>query len=212
VNTRLSYAICEVALVAALVHFTYKAAKLWEPAGSNFVPGVLLILGALAAARLRPRCVDLAVRPLPKMRAAAVFFVAVAVVTAIGIGRGCSSEHVTRILVERTLCAGFAEELFFRGYVHSRVDRATERRVRVLGTPIGPGLLVGAVLFALVHMANPTLWFHGRFEFDWRWGVSAFVSSLLFGWLRERSGTIWLPAAVHAWLDILKQLVLIPPR
>src|SRR5262249_1383531 len=52
------------------------------------------------------------------------------------------------------LGAGFGEEVFFRGYIQSRVDAGFRRPWWVLGCTVGPGLVVSAALFGLIHTLN----------------------------------------------------------
>jgi hypothetical protein len=40
---------------------------------------------------------------------------------------------------------GFGEEIFFRGYIQSRVDQAFGLPFRLLGFEFGPGLLVSSL-------------------------------------------------------------------
>jgi len=78
------------------------------------------------------------------------------------------------------LCAGvaapFAEELFFRGYVQTRLCARWGA---------WPGVLVTAALFGLVHLDR----FHSP---------SAFVIGIYLGWLTHRTGSIRPAIAAHA--------------
>jgi phosphatidylglycerol:prolipoprotein diacylglycerol transferase len=80
------------------------------------------------------------------------------------------------------------EEVFFRGYVHERLRSwalarpgASQRSVAWLV------IILGAVLFAAVHVAAEPGWM--------RAGV--FFPSLVLGWLRERTGGLLAPAGFH---------------
>lgn len=80
------------------------------------------------------------------------------------------------------------EEAFYRGYLQTALDDAWKKRVRILGAPVGWGLLVTSVLFALGHLAtdlNPAR-------------LAVFFPSLLFGWLRARTGGIGASTSFHA--------------
>lgn len=88
---------------------------------------------------------------------------------------------------------GFAEELFFRGYLQIRLDRVLGRSWRVFGTAVGPGLLIANLLFAVGHVLvtqNPLQ-------------ADVFFPGLLFGWLRARTGAILAPAAFHGLCNVL---------
>jgi uncharacterized protein len=80
------------------------------------------------------------------------------------------------------------EELFYRGYLQSALDRAMPARLKVFGAEVGPGLLLASAIFAVGHLLttpNPSR-------------LSVFFPSLLFGWLRSRTGGIGAPVLFHA--------------
>ena len=69
--------------------------------------------------------------------------------------------------------------------------------MRILGVACGPGLLISAALFGLVHFLNPTLYFQGTWEVSPTLGLATFGSGLLFGYLREMTSSIWAGVLVH---------------
>lgn len=87
------------------------------------------------------------------------------------------------------------EEAFYRGYLQSRLDDAFPWRVRILGADIGLSLVVTSVIFALGHFA--TIREPARF--------AVFFPSLLFGWLRARTGGIGASVAFHASCNIFSE-------
>ncbi len=85
------------------------------------------------------------------------------------------------------------EEMFFRGYLQTAFDDASRVRVRVLGAAVGPGLLLSSLVFALGHVAtdpNPAR-------------LAVFFPSLVFGWLRARTGGVGAAALFHAECNLL---------
>ena len=73
------------------------------------------------------------------------------------------------------------EEVFFRGYVQSRLGRgAGGRGLRILFT---------AALFALAHVVVEAGWIR----------AAVFLPGVVMGWLRERTGGLLAPAGFH-WL------------
>jgi CAAX protease family protein len=89
------------------------------------------------------------------------------------------------------------EEAFYRGYLQSRLDDAWGARVRVLGAPLGPGVLVASAIFAGGHLATihqPTR-------------LAVFFPALVFGWLRARTGGIGAPLAFHALCNIFSEML-----
>ena len=85
------------------------------------------------------------------------------------------------------------EEVFFRGFLQGRFNQVWPGRVRLLGAEIGPGLFLAAALFALAHylvIPRPHQ-------------LLVFFPGLLFGLLRERSGSVFAPILVHALSNIV---------
>ena len=80
------------------------------------------------------------------------------------------------------------EEAFFRGYLQSALDRVWAPRVRILGADVGPGLLVASLIFALGHLL--TIRHPAR--------LAVFFPSLVFGWLRQRTGGVGASIVFHA--------------
>ena len=99
-------------------------------------------------------------------------------------------------VVREFLAVGFPEEVFFRGYLQTRWNRALPARWSVFGARLGPALLVQAAIFAACHLATG----------DWT-RLRVFFFALLAGWLRERSRSVLPPAVYHAvanvWYGIL---------
>jgi uncharacterized protein len=103
------------------------------------------------------------------------------------------------------LGAGFGEEVFFRGYIQSRVNQAFGRPWRILGLQFGVGLIVSSLLFGLIHALNTVDYFSRRFEFAWLWWGTNFVSGLFFGCLREKTGSILPGAIIHGIEDVMAE-------
>jgi membrane protease YdiL (CAAX protease family) len=99
-------------------------------------------------------------------------------------------------VVDQFLVVALPEEFFYRGYLQARLRDAWPHGRRFLGISWGPAFWVTQVLFALGHLAEPH---------PWRLGV--FFPSLLFGWLKERSGTV-VPSTIFHALSNLCVLVL----
>ncbi len=87
------------------------------------------------------------------------------------------------------------EEAFFRGYLQTALDRSYGRRVQILGAWVGPGLVISSAIFALGHLA--TVHHPAR--------LAVFFPSLVFGWLRARTGGIGAGVAFHAMCNLLSE-------
>lgn len=101
------------------------------------------------------------------------------------------------------------EEVFFRGYVQTRLNDVFPRRWSVRGIAFGPGLVLMALLFGVLHAFNGVDYFHGRFTFAWTLAGTTFLSALLFGFLREASGSI-APGIVLHFLNNMQWFTLWP--
>ncbi|HHO50297.1 MAG TPA: CPBP family intramembrane metalloprotease [Deltaproteobacteria bacterium] len=84
------------------------------------------------------------------------------------------------------------EEMFYRGYMQTRLDEVWAPRWSIAGAVVGPGLLVTCVLFALGHSLVVVQWWH----------VFIVIPSLGFGWLRARTGGVLAGAFFHAWCNV----------
>jgi uncharacterized protein len=104
---------------------------------------------------------------------------------------GFALEALVQLLV-----VALPEELFYRGWMQSRLRRLPGRSRRVLGADLGPGFLATQALFALGHLAT--------FQ-PWRLGT--FLPGLLFGWLRERAGGLAAPVVLHALSNLFLKVL-----
>jgi hypothetical protein len=92
------------------------------------------------------------------------------------------------------LVIALPEEAFFRGYVQTRLDRVfSARKLRILGADLGFAIPLTSLLFAIGHLL--TLPNPGR--------LAVFFPSLLFGFLRVRTGGIGAPVAFHVMCNLL---------
>lgn len=93
----------------------------------------------------------------------------------------------------QVLGIAFPEEAFYRGYLQSALDRAWPPSLTIARARVGAGILVTSALFALGHyLTDPT---PSR--------LAVFFPSLLFGWLRARTGGVGAPIAFHALCNLV---------
>jgi membrane protease YdiL (CAAX protease family) len=92
----------------------------------------------------------------------------------------------------QVLVIALPEEMFYRGYLQTALDRVRPARVRVLGAQLGVGVLISSAIFALGHLAT---------QLDPA-RLSVFFPSLLFGWLRVRTGGIGASVFFHALCNL----------
>jgi membrane protease YdiL (CAAX protease family) len=84
------------------------------------------------------------------------------------------------------------EEWFYRGFVQKRLHEAWSGRRRILGVELGWGWVVSSALFAIGHLVldpRPSR-------------LAVFFPSLLFGWMRAKTGSILSSALFHAACNV----------
>ena len=99
-------------------------------------------------------------------------------------------------VVDEIFVTALPEEFFYRGWLQARLKRVWPGGARIAGVVVGPAFVVVAALFALGHLAI----FQGS-------RLLVFFPALLFGWLRERTGTIVGSTLFHAACNILSRVV-----
>ncbi len=95
------------------------------------------------------------------------------------------------------LFVAFGEEILFRGYMQSRLNEVFGKPYRFCAVPFGWGAVITALLFGLMHVGI-LRWILGvSTEVTLAWGLWTFFGGLVFGFVRERSGSILAPALLH---------------
>jgi membrane protease YdiL (CAAX protease family) len=98
--------------------------------------------------------------------------------------------------IDQTLVVALPEEFFYRGYLQTRLRESYPGGKKFLGARLGPAFFLTASLFAVGHLAI--------FEV-WRLGV--FFPALLFGWLREKTGTVLGATLLHAAFNLYEMVL-----
>ena len=97
--------------------------------------------------------------------------------------------------------SGFGEEIVWRGYVQSGLNRVFGRPMRVFGVQFGAGLIITSILFGLLHAFNTYDPEIGLASLSWGWALFTMFSGLLFGILRENTGSLLAPGIAHGLPD-----------
>lgn len=92
----------------------------------------------------------------------------------------------------QVIVVALPEELFFRGYLLSRLEEALPPRRRILGGGVGLALVASAALFALGHVLV---------DLDPR-RLAVFFPGLLFGWMRSATGAVFAGTVAHAGANL----------
>ena len=88
------------------------------------------------------------------------------------------------------------EEVFYRGYMQTRLDSIFKGRVRILGAQVGWALVITAAFFAVGHLVEP------RPD-----KLGTFFPGLIFGWMRARTGSVGGAVIFHAGCNIWAQIL-----
>jgi membrane protease YdiL (CAAX protease family) len=91
------------------------------------------------------------------------------------------------LLLKNTLLVALPEEMFYRGFVETRLERLWPTRRFILGVPLGKTVIVASAFFALGHFAGE--WNPARF--------GPFFPAFVFSMLRRKSGSILGPVLYH---------------
>ena len=85
----------------------------------------------------------------------------------------------------------FGEELFFRGYFQSSLNRYFGKPFNIAGVPFGWGLFLAAAMFGLSHavVTSPPAW---------PWAMWTAIFGLSLGFVREKDGSILAAVLLHA--------------
>lgn len=90
------------------------------------------------------------------------------------------------------LMIALPEEAFYRGYLQTTLERDLDKSVTVFGTRIGWGVVLTSAIFAVGHLLtelNPAR-------------LAVFFPSLVFGFLRARTGGIGASVLFHAMCNL----------
>ena len=112
---------------------------------------------------------------------------------ALPVRSGRSLGWLLWLVAIQMLLVALPEEFFYRGYLQGTLDRVWPRRIRILGVECGLSIVVVSAMFALGHFVV---------GFDPQ-RLAVFFPSLLFGWMRARTGSIAAATAFHGLCNIV---------
>lgn len=104
---------------------------------------------------------------------------------------------VGAVLIE-VMVVALPEEVFHRGYLMSVFEARWPPTRKVLGVPMGWGVVLSCLVFAAGHLV-------GDLRID---RLATFFPALCFAWIWRKSGTLWAPILVHAGANLLMQVLL----
>ncbi len=113
------------------------------------------------------------------------------------------------IFLTYALFVGFGEEILYRGYIHTRLSAAFGKPYTFYGVPFGWGGIIAALIFGLTH-AGILRWILGTSTaVTLAWSFWTFFGGLVFGYVREKSGSILAPALLHGLPQAIASVVML---
>lgn len=165
----------------------------WNWLGKAMSLAGMLIIASLPAFGFRKVGLTLRQRP-GRLQPFIVLLTLMGLFAYMAIADGSAVADPETIAFQWTM-PSFDEELFYRGVLLLLMNEAFTRRVSVLGAPIGYGGLLTSLLFGLAH---GLAYAQGSFSFDLLTFAITGVPSLILLWLRERTGSLFLPMLGHS--------------
>jgi membrane protease YdiL (CAAX protease family) len=101
------------------------------------------------------------------------------------------------LALSQLLVVALPEEVFFRGYLMSRLEERWPSQRRLWGATVGWPLLISSLLFGL-----------GHFLVDFQPGrLAVMFPALVFGWMRQRTGSLAPAAVFHALCNLFSDVL-----
>ncbi len=103
---------------------------------------------------------------------------------------------ILNLILIQFLLVALPEEVFYRGYLQTRLEQLFPKQTKVLGVNVSVmSLLLTSLIFAVGHYV--TIPSPHR--------LAVFFPSLLFGWMRKASGGILAPLIFHALCNLVAE-------
>jgi membrane protease YdiL (CAAX protease family) len=116
-------------------------------------------------------------------------------------GLGAETEPIVfEWLLFQLTMPGIAEELAYRGVIQPGLNAALGRPWKLMGARVGWGWVITSVIFWGTHAFH--LDTDMGFSFYWRTLTMQFIVGFVFGWVRERTGSVFPPMIVHNLVNV----------
>jgi len=111
---------------------------------------------------------------------------------ALGLGKqlGTQEQVSWLLLASLILWQPLVEEVLFRGVLQGALLRSPRGIRRIAGLTVAN--IATSIAFVLVHLVHQPV----------PWALGVFLPSLLFGLVRERSGSLWPPLLMHVLFNL----------
>ena len=176
----------------------------WIGSALSALVAVLFLYGPIVVLSWRHRAIDFIGRDVHAYLRSGLVFLVVALIIfppffgaaflwqkwVFGAGEfhAAGFENFGHMFLFQLIMVALPEEFYFRGYFQSTIDKILPKRWPIFGVHLGWGWIITAAVFALAHSIVVVKWWH----------FSIFFPALVFGYLRERTGSITAPILFHA--------------
>lgn len=108
------------------------------------------------------------------------------------IYRESGTATLLQYAVIQIVLVAFPEEFFFRGFMQETLMQHWTANGRIFGVLFGKAQVVTAAVFAFSHSLIHLQWWH----------AFIFFPALIFGWLKEKTGSVWTGTLFHALCNV----------
>jgi hypothetical protein len=119
--------------------------------------------------------------------------------------------EILSTVVFQFFLSGIGEEILYRGYMQSRLNQAFGRPFSVGGIRLGAGLFIAAGLFGLSHALAGFNPFIRSFRVDLFYGIVTGIWGLIYGLLREKTGSVLGAGILHGHEAVIENVVVTVP-
>jgi len=116
-----------------------------------------------------------------------------------------AAEKLCSLLIFYGFFVGFGEELLFRGYIQTRIATVNPYGLMIGKFRLSYAVIISSLLFGFAHMFNSFDPSGGVWKLEIPWGVWTAASGVVFGIIRERTGTVFVSAMLHGVLVLIPQ-------
>ena len=112
---------------------------------------------------------------------------------------------VLEFLLYQLTMPGLAEELSYRGVLQPGLNMVLGRPWKLLGAQVGWGWVITSLIFWAPHAFRVDA--QMQLSFYWPTLTMQFVAAFVFGWIRERSGSVFPPMLAHNLVNVVWTLL-----
>jgi membrane protease YdiL (CAAX protease family) len=122
-----------------------------------------------------------------------------------GLGLSGNESVVLEFLLYQLTMPGLAEELSYRAVIQSGLNKGLGRPWELWGAQVGWGWVITSLLFWAPHAFRVDSQMH--LSFYWPTLTMQLVAGFIFGWLRERTGSVLPSMIAHNLVNVVRTVV-----